>query len=81
MRSVYTDEVKCEIEFAEKAAAHFAAHPEHSTYTEGEIISGCLFAVRWGLGDDCVLVFKLDENHVPTNYQNLVRAYQIESKT
>jgi hypothetical protein len=79
MRSVYSSDIKQEFEFAEKAAAHFAAHPEHSTYTDGEIVPACFFAVRWGLGDDCVVVLKLDENHTPTNYQNLVHTFQSEA--
>ena len=79
MRAVYSSDIKGELEFAEKAAAHFAAHPEHSTYTDGEIVPGCFFAVRWGMGEDCVLVLKIDEYHVPTNYQNLVREFKLEA--
>ena len=79
MRAVYSSDIKGELEFAEKAAANFAAHPKHSTYTDGEIVPGCFFAVRWGMGEDCVLVLKIDEYHVPTNYQNLVRDFQMDA--
>lgn len=60
-----------QIEFAKKAAAFFASHAEKSSY--GDIDPGSFIALRWGLGDDCVLVLKLDEYHVPTNYAQLVR--------
>lgn len=75
MRAVYAGDVVRELDFAKKAAKHFAENPKHSSYTDGDITSGCLLALRWGLGDDCVLVLQLDESHVPTNYQNLVRNY------
>lgn len=69
-RSVRADEVREELAFAEKAAAHFAKQPMHSSY--GDTTPGSLLGLRWGLGEDCVLVLKLDENHIPTNYQNIV---------
>ena len=50
------------IDFAKRAAKNFEEHPEYSTFTDGEVEAGCLFGVRWGLGDDCVLVFELDYN-------------------
>lgn len=74
MRIVYASEIDTEITFARKAAAHFAKHPEHTTYTGDDIKPGCLLAMRWGLMDDGVLVVKLDEGHVPTNYAELIRA-------
>ena len=72
MRMVYASEIDAEISFARKAAAHFAKHPEHSTYTGADIEPGCFLAIRWGLMEDCVLVVKLDETHIPTNYAQLV---------
>ena len=69
------DEVR---KFAKEAAKHFAIHEEHYTYTSGDIDAGCLFALRWGLGDDCVLIFRLDEDFEPTNYQQLIRQYVVE---
>lgn len=79
MRLVYSSDIRGELEFANRAAAHFATHPKHSTYTDSEIIHGCFFAVRWGMGEDCVVVLKLDESHMPTNYQNLVREFHQEA--
>lgn len=80
MKLVYVDELEAEIAFAETAAKWFAENPKGNTYTDGEIEPGCLFAVRWGLGDDCVLVIRLDDNHIPTNYQELVKKYYPEEE-
>lgn len=43
--------------FAKKAIAHFAEHPEHSTY--GEADNDTWFAVRWGLHGKAVRVFRI----------------------
>lgn len=60
------------IDFVTRAAKRFAREPELKTYTDGDIEPGCLFAVRWGLGNDCVLVFKLDELFTPINYGQVI---------
>jgi hypothetical protein len=67
------------IAFASKAAEHFAAHPNHWTYSDGDITPGCLLALRWGLGKDCVLVLKLDENEMPVNFQHLIREFTTDA--
>lgn len=72
-RAVYIEDLEAEQAFARRAAAYFADHPETRTFADAEIKPGCFFAVRWGLGEDCVVVLKLDEQHVPTNYMQLVR--------
>lgn len=76
MRQVSVDEIREEIAFAEKAAKYFAEHENISTYTEAEIVPGCYFAIRWGMGEDCVVVLKLDEYHEIKNFVNLVGKYQ-----
>ena len=68
MKSVQLSDVKEQIEFVEKAAAHFETHLEHRTFTDGDIEAGCLFGVRWGGGNDCVLVLKVDELFDPIVY-------------
>jgi hypothetical protein len=80
MRMVYTGQIEDELAFARKAAAHFASEPRHSTYTDGEIQPGCFLAIRWVLGDDCVVVVKLDDAHVPTNYAEIVRQFQMDAR-
>ena len=68
MQSVYMWQRKEEEEFVELAAAHFQLNPEHFTY--GELTEGSYFGVRWGLGKDCVLVFKVGSE--PVNYCNVI---------
>lgn len=60
--------------FVKEAADYFAKHPEKSSFTTKHIVPGCYFALRWGGGDDCVLLFKLDENFEPTVYQQAIRS-------
>ena len=45
------------MDFAKLAAEHFAAHPNHWTF--GEIAPDELLGLRWGCGNDCVLVVQL----------------------
>jgi hypothetical protein len=75
MESIYLSERVEKDEFAKRAAKYFAENQECRTYTDEEIKSGCYFAVRWGLGEDGVVVFKIDEYTHPVNYMELVRAY------
>lgn len=59
-------------EFAEEAAADFTKNPEHASY--GSLEQGSLLALRWGLGGDCVLVLKLDDDFERVNFQQAVTA-------
>lgn len=61
------EEEQEKIDFAKMAAAAFSKDENMKTFTIGDIIPGCFFAVRWGLLDDCVLVFRLGEDN-PTIY-------------
>lgn len=62
------------MDFAKAAAAHFATHPKHWSYSGGgEITPGSFLALRWGLGDDCVLVLRLDPDEDPVNFQQIIR--------
>lgn len=54
------------LNFVRAAAKNFQENPQHTSY--GEIESGGYVALRWGLGNDCVLVFKLDEDFEPRVY-------------
>ena len=78
MRQVSREAILREMSFAKKAARSFAEHPNFSSFSLKSIEPGCFLALRWGLGDDCVLVLKLDENHIPTNYTQLIRKYKKE---
>lgn len=56
-------------DFAEMAAKAFASNEQMATFSKGLPTAGDLLALRWGLGNDCVLVVRLDENFEPVNFQ------------
>lgn len=74
MHLVNIEEQRAEHAFAEKAAAAFASEPKMYSYTDGDIAPGCLIALRWGLHQRAVAVLKLDPEHLPTIYSDLVPA-------
>lgn len=61
MRSTTIHDDMTRIAFAKKAGAHFAANPKHTSYTSGAIEPGEMLALRWGLGEDCVLVLEIGD--------------------
>lgn len=72
-RVVYAEVIRDELAFAEEAARHFTEHPNHYSFTrDGDFAPEALLALRWGSGDDCVLVLKLDEIHKPTIYGQMI---------
>jgi len=60
-------------EFAKRAADYFIKHDEVHTYTDGDIESGCLFAMRFGMDRDCVLIFEIDEDFEPIIFTNIIQ--------
>lgn len=72
MQTVNLSERRERETFALKAAEWFSKNPEGTTYTSGDIVPDCLFAVRWGLGKDCVVVFRLHEYEAIENYENVI---------
>lgn len=73
MKMTSVDKIREEMEFAELAAKEFAKDKKLSTFSLSDVEPGSFFAVRWGLGDDCVLVLKLCDVHEPTIYQQLIK--------
>ena len=59
MITVDFEERERRTKFVEDAATWFSRNPEGRTYTQGEIVEGNLIGIRWGLGNDCVLVFEI----------------------
>ena len=76
MKQVTLSEEEEKQTFVKKAAAYFAKNEKKWSYTAGEIVAGCLFAMRWGMDDKSVLLFRLDENLEPTIYGQAVREVQ-----
>jgi len=70
MRGTTVSEETARMEFAVKAAKHFAANPNHWSF--GNIGLGEWLALRWGMGNDCVLVIRQDENQEAVNYHQLI---------
>jgi len=73
MRMTSMKETTEVLEFAKAAAKKFAENQNYTTFTTGPMEPGVLLAIRWGMGDDCVLVVRLDEFFEPVNFQQLVR--------
>lgn len=72
MRHVYMSDERERQAFAEKAARHFKSDRGCFTYTADNIEPGAWFAVRWGMGEDCVLVFRVGDE-TPVIYGQLIR--------
>lgn len=70
-RVVYMSDERERQAFAERAAAKFAADPKLRTYTDGDVEPDAWFAVRWGLHDRAVMVFKIGDVP-PVVYGDLV---------
>lgn len=49
------------LKFAKEAAEHFNKNPLDVTYTTAGPKNDEYLALRWGMGNDCVLVLKVDE--------------------
>lgn len=73
MKMGTVEEIEEELAFAKKAATAFAKDPILATWRDSDIKPGIFMALRWGIGQDCVVVVKLNEDHTPTNYQNLIK--------
>ena len=73
MRMTNIHEERAQQDFAERAAAAFKSDPNMRTYDEvpGDPEPGQLFAVRWGVAGQAVLVVKLDDCHEPTVYMDM----------
>lgn len=75
MRVVYPDAIRTELAFAEAAAKWFTENPHGYSYADGgDIEPDSLLALRWGAGDDCVLVLSVSDHHTPTIYGQVIDA-------
>ncbi len=80
MRHTYLSNEQEQMAFAVEAARDFAANPKHWSYSNCKpeaIQPGALLALRWGLGDDCVLVLRVGDD-VPVIYGQLIRQVAAE---
>ncbi|AUM59689.1 hypothetical protein HOS55_gp087 [Pseudomonas phage PMBT3] len=72
MRAINLEKEEERKAFVLKAAAAFAGDPKMRTYTDGPIIPGKPFAVRWGADEDCIVVLQLDDFAEVLLYENVV---------
>lgn len=72
IQSVLLEEEQERQAFALCAAQAFAKNEKLAAFTYSDIEAGCWFAVRWGLNDRSVLVFKVSEDGRPVNYRDIV---------
>jgi hypothetical protein len=60
-------------EFAVRAMTAFMSDNRKDTFTDdGNIKPGDLFAMRWGLMDRGILVFRIDESFEPVNFVDCI---------
>lgn len=74
MRVTSVSEQQEIIAFAERAAQDFAKDPNMTSF--GTIGGGAFLALRWGLGNDCVLVLKQDECFEPVVFGQIIKEVQ-----
>lgn len=60
------------IDFTKRAKERFEGN--NKMFTFGDIKPGELFAMRWGVCDDCILVFRIDEDFCIRSFQNEIKS-------
>ena len=70
MQMTSLSERKEKDQFAERAARYLKENPEKYSYTDGEIKQGEYFGIRFGMGNDCVVVFLIGDEVL--NYQQIL---------
>lgn len=53
------------IALVQAAKEAFDKDPKLATFSIGDVVEGSLFAVRWGLDNDCIMILKIDESTEP----------------
>ena len=72
MRQIHIPNYLEEFAFATEAAEAFKINPQLRTYTRsGKVREDEMFAVRWGMDDDCVLCFRVGSE--PIIYTQIIK--------
>lgn len=79
MKALYLSEEEKKLSFVKEAANFFSTNPTKKSYTSGNITPGEFFALRWGYGEDCILIFKLSEDFIPELYQQVIKEHNSNS--
>lgn len=72
MRQYQETEETERLEFARKAAKHFEENPLSVTFSKNGPENGEFMALRWGGGNDCVVVFRVHEYEDIINYAQFI---------
>ncbi len=73
MRQIHLADTDAEKEFVLEAAKVFQKNPNIISYSyHAQPREGELLALRWGLGNDCVLVLQVDPCYEPAIYENII---------
>ena len=72
MNMMNLEEQEAKLAFVKEASAFFTANPRCTSYTRGDLKPGVLFALRFGFDNDCVVVFRIDEDFPVESYPNII---------
>lgn len=70
MRHINIEDEEEKHKFVKEVAKAFNENKDLASY--GDLEPGSYLALRWGLGNDCILVLKLDEYFQQENYSGLL---------
>jgi len=73
MIMTYIDDETDILNFVQVASEHFSTHHKHTTFTLEDITPGCLMALRYGGGNDCIVVFRLSDKYEVINFQQCIK--------
>lgn len=73
MRGIDIEEENKRQAFAKEAAEWFRTNPKGRTFTNGPLAPGKWLAIRWGAGEDCVVVLRIHEYEEIVNYTNIIQ--------
>lgn len=71
MQRANIEETLAELRFVNEAAKMLGSNKEMCTF--GEIEPGQLFALRWGMDNNGIVVFKIAEEYPIKNYANVIK--------
>jgi len=72
MKHIHSDEYFELQNFIKEAKQNFEVNPKNNSFSSSEIKAGCYLAMRWGLGADSMLVFKLSDDLEPFVIGNII---------
>jgi hypothetical protein len=65
VRVIYQSDLDDLIAFKERAKEKFMENKKWNTYSDKSPETGSLFAIRWGVANQAILVFKISDSQDP----------------